>query len=252
VFVPSALLALVVVGAAAPSGPAVAGGEAPAGPRTRPRARAAARGNSVLARDPSARVITAAASVRMGVVVGGGDVVVRPPLGFGFGLKLAFYLVRLGPMRFGPAFHGGHDRFPSRRSVVVGTAGDEQVTGVRWSVLSHTDLALGPHFQVPAGPVFVEFGAGGGLGVSSYRRAVGPDPADDDVTVAYDPQVRADLSLGIPIRNNQGLAVGVDLQKYFSKKKVVTRDPDLPAGSPGDSVVFDLILNVTLAYQMWF
>ena len=45
--------------------------------------------------------------------------------------------------------------------------------------------------------------------------------------------------------------LGFDLQKYFSDKRVVTI-PDAPQGAPPDSVVFDMILNVTLAYQMWF
>jgi hypothetical protein len=217
------------------------------------RDRSVERGNSVLAKDTGERVFTAAAMVRMGIVAGAGDVVVQPPLGFGFGLKLAYYPVRAGPMRFGFAFHGGHDRFVSRRVLVSASPGDpgKDVSTARWSVLTHTDLALGLGFQVPAGPLLFEFGGGGGLGVSTYRRAVDADPLNDEATVAYSPLVRADVSLGIPIRRNQGIAVGVDLQKYFSDKRVVTV-PDAPRGAPPDSVVFDLILNVTLAYQMWF
>jgi hypothetical protein len=217
------------------------------------RARSVARGNSVLAKDTGERVFTAAAAVRMGIVAGAGDVVIQPPLGFGFGLKLAYYPVRAGPMRFGFAFHGGHDRFVSRRVLVSAGPGDPGMTvsTVRWSVLSHTDLALALGFQIPAGPLIFELGAGGGLGVSSYRRAVSADLDGDDVTVAFSPLVRADLSMGVPIRNNQGIALGVDLQQYFSSKRVVTV-PDAPRGAPPDSVVFDLILNVTLAYQMWF
>lgn len=216
-------------------------------------ARSIDRGNSVLAKDTGERVFTAAAMLRMGIVAGAGDVVVQPPLGFGFGLKLAYYPVRAGPMRFGFGFNGGHDRFMSRRVLVSEGPGDlgEPVSTARWSVLTHTDLALGLGFQVPAGPLMFELGAGGGLGISSYRRAVDIDPLNDEVTVAYSPLVRADVSMGIPIRNNQGIAVGVDLQKYFSDKRVVTV-PDAPRGAPPDSVVFDLILNVTVAYQMWF
>ena len=212
----------------------------------------APRGNTVLRKDLGQRVFTVAVAGRMGILVGDGSVVAAPPLGYGFGLKLAFYALQLGPMRFGFAFHGGHTRYPGRRDVDVPGA-DNGPTAVRrrWSVLSHTDLALGPHFQLPAGPVLLEFGAGGGLGVSSYRRVVDFDPAHDDVTVAYDGLVRADLTLGVPIRNNQGIAVGVDLQKYFSKTRVVTV-PGAPTGAAPDSVVFDLTLAVTLAYQMWF
>jgi len=209
------------------------------------------RGNSVLRKDLGERVFTIAVSGRMGILIGGGDVVVAPPLGYGFGLKLAFYALKLGPMRFGFAFHGGHIRYPGRRDVAF--VGDSGATTVRrrYSILSHTDIALGPHFQVPAGPVLFEFGAGGGLGVSSYRRVVDADPANDDATVAYDPLVRADLTIGIPIRNNQGVAIGADLQKYFSSTRVVTV-PGAPMGADPDSVVFDLTLAVTVAYQMWF
>lgn len=217
------------------------------------RARSIDRGNSVLAKETGERVFTVAAVVRMGIVIGAGDVVVQPPLGYGFGLKLVWFPVRAGPLRFGFGFNGGHDRFASRRVLVSQSPNDPGVTVMtpRWSVLTHTDAALGLAFQVPAGPLLFEFGGGGGLGVSSYRRAVDASVEGDEVTVAYSPLVRADLSLGVPIRNNQGIALGVDLQKYFSDKRVVTV-PDAPRGAPPDSVVFDMILNVTLAYQMWF
>ncbi|MBL9107514.1 MAG: hypothetical protein JNL82_41895 [Myxococcales bacterium] len=226
---------------------------APATARADAREKSAARGNSVLDKDTGERVFTAAAQLRMGLVPGAGAAVVQPPLGFGFGLKLAFYPVKAGPMRFGFGFAGGHDRFASRR-VLVGARPDDPgktVESRRWSTLTHTDLALGLGFQIPAGPLLVELGAGGGLGISSYRRAVDLDVLNDDVTVAYSPLVRADIGLGVPIRNNQGIALGFDLQQYFSSKKVVTV-PDAPRGAPPDSVVFDLVFNVTLAYQMWF
>ena len=59
------------------------------------------------------------------------------------------------------------------------------------------------------------------------------------------------ITLGVPIRNNQGIGIGLDLQKYFSQTRVVT-DLEAPAGAEPDSVVFDLTLAVTVAYQMWF
>lgn len=211
----------------------------------------APRGNTVLAKQLDERVFTVAAALRMGILIGGGDVVIKPPLGYGFGLKLAYYPLRLGPMRFGFAFHGGHTRYMGARDVIAPGAPAGSPITRRFSVLSHTDLALGPHFQIPAGPVIFEVGAGGGLGVSSYRRVVDAEPGHDESVVAYDGLVRADLTLGIPIRNNQGLAIGVDLHKYFSKTKVVTV-ADAPMGTPPDSIVFDLTLAVTLAYQMWF
>ena len=63
--------------------------------------------------------------------------------------------------------------------------------------------------------------------------------------------MRADLTLGVPIRDNQGFSIGADLQKYFSSTRVVTV-PGAPMGAEPDSIVFDLTLAVTLAYQMWF
>ncbi len=213
----------------------------------------APRGNTVLQKDLGERVFTVAASARMGILVGSGDVVIQPPLGYGFGLKLAYYALRMGPMRLGFAFHGGHTRYMGARDVPVMNGGGLGMVPFvrRWSVLSHTDIALGPHLQVPAGPVLFELGAGGGLGVSSYRRVVDAEPGHDDSTVAYNGLVRADLTLGVPIRNNQGVAIGVDLQKYFSRTRVAT-DPAAPMGAPPESVVFDLTLAVTIAYQMWF
>ena len=216
---------------------------------------AAPRGNTVLRKDLGERVFTVAASARLGILIGSGDVVIAPPLGFGFGLKLAYYPLQLGPMRFGFAFHGGHSRYMRARLVPGLGSGPDGAGDVplarRWSVLSHTDIAFGPHFQVPAGPLLIEFGAGGGLGVSSWRRVVDAEPAHDESTVAYHGLVRADLTFGVPIRNNQGISLGVDLQKYFSQTRVVT-DLSAPAGAKPDSVIFDLTLAVTVAYQMWF
>jgi hypothetical protein len=77
----------------------------------------APRGNTVLRKDLGERVFTVAASARMGILIGSGDVVIQPPLGFGFGLKLAYYPLQLGPMRFGFAFHGGHSRYMRARLV---------------------------------------------------------------------------------------------------------------------------------------
>ncbi len=206
----------------------------------------------MLYRPANERVFSVAAALRMGILVGSGDVVIAPPLGFGFGARLAYYPFAIARARIGFAFHGGHTRYPTQRSVVLDDPQTTQPRSIRrWSVLAHTDLALGPHVQIPVGPLFLEFGAGGGLGVSSYLRAVGNERGQDELTVSYDGLVRADFTFGIPIRNNQGLGLGLDLHQFFSKTRVVTV-PDAPAGTPPDSVIFDLTLAVTLAYQMWF
>jgi hypothetical protein len=189
----------------------------------------------------------------MGIVAGAGDVVVQPPLGFGFGFKLAFYPVRAGPMRFGFTFNGGHDRFMSRRVIVSQSMTDRGMTvsTPRWSVLTHTDIALGLGFQVPAGPLLFELGGGGGLGVSSYRRAVSVDVAGRRRDGGVQPAGPRRRERGHPdpqqSRARPRLRPAEVLQRQARRHL-----PDAPRGAPPDSVVFDLILNVTLAYQMWF
>lgn len=226
-----------------------------------PGASPAPRGNSVLARGPQ-RVLSVGVTMRLGLLIGGGDVLfsARPPVGFGFGLQLKYHALNLGPVRFGFEFHGGHTRFlrydrfdvpappvdPSDPSAMPGFPG--RITRV--SLLTHTDLTLGPSFQIPAGPLVIDVGGGAGLAISNYRDARAPNAARSQ-TVAYDPMVRAGAAIGVPIRNNHGLVLGVDYQKFFSRTKVVT-DPAAPPGAPPDSVVFDMLLNITLGYQAWF
>lgn len=223
----------------------------------------APRGNTVLDGGASRRVFGVAASARLGILIGGGDVLFerQPPLGFGFGLALRYHALQLGPMRFGFEFQGGHTRFPERKRYEVPPDASTPIdpnTGapaiqrvVRASALSHTDMTVGPSFQIPARVLLIEFGAGAGLMISNWRRMRSASPWDDEQTVAYDAMVRAGASIGVPIRNNHGLALGVDFQKMFSRTKVVV-DRAAPPGTPPDSVVFDMLLNVTLAYQAWF
>jgi hypothetical protein len=222
----------------------------------------APRGNTVL--DPEVkRVFGIAVSARLGILIGGGDVLFerRPPIGFGFALALKYHALRLGPMRFGFEFYGGHTRFPDHDRFDVPPDSSTPIdpnTGapmtrqvIRVSALSHTDLTLGPSFQIPAKVLVIEFGAGAGLMVSNYRRMKSFNPWDDEQTVGYDPLVRAGATIGVPIRNNHGLALGAEFLKPFSKTQVVA-DPAAPPGTKPDSVVFDMFLNVTLAYQAWF
>lgn len=221
----------------------------------------AARGNTAL--EPGRRVWSVAVQGRLGLLIGGGDVLFdrRPPVGYGFGLQLKYHALRAGPLRFGFEFQGGHTRFPQRaRHELPADATDpiDPAIGepivrqvVRVSALSHTDLTLGPSLQIPARVLLIDLGAGGGLAISNYRRVRNANPYDDEQTVGYDPMVRAGVSFGVPIRRNQGLALGLDWQKIFSRTRVLT-DPAAPAGSPPDSVVFDMLLNITLAYQAWF
>jgi hypothetical protein len=223
----------------------------------------AARGNTVLDGDTSRRVFGVSVIGRLGLLIGAGDVLFdrRPPLGYGFGLALRYHALRLGPMRFGFEFQGGHTRFPDRRRFLVppspttptdpstGAPVEQEVTRV--SMLSHTDLTLGPSLQLPARVLVIEVSAGGGLMISNWRHALSASPWDDAQAVGYDPMVRAGASLGVPIRNNHGVALGVDFQKAFSRTRV-TVDPTAPADTAMQGVVFDMLLNVTLAYQAWF
>lgn len=217
-----------------------------------------ARGNTVL--DPERRVWSVAVQSRLGILIGAGDVLFdrRPPLGFGFGLQLKYHALRAGPLRFGFEFQGGHTRFPQRGRYDVPldpTGPTDPSTGepvqrqvVRVSTLSHTDLTIGPSLQLVTRVLLIDIGAGGGLMVSNLRRMRSADPYDDLQSVGYDPMIRAGASLGVPIRNNQGLAVGADFQKVFSRTRVAV-DPD--AADP-PVVVFDMLLNITLAYTAWF
>ncbi len=210
------------------------------------------RHNTVLAEPLDTRVLSVAANIRMGILLSSGAAFIQPPLGFGFGFDLRYHFLRLGPMRFGFEFQAGHTRFPSRRTFTgVDPVSELIATTPRWTVLAHTDLTFGPAFQIPAGPLFIQFGAGGGLAVSQFRRAVSADPFDDQSLVGYEPTLRADASIAIPIVRNQGIAIGVNYHKIWSNKRIVS-DPDAPVDTPPDSAVFDMHLDIHLAYQMWF
>ncbi len=210
------------------------------------------RQNTVLAEPLDSRIWSVAANARMGILLSSGAAFVQPPLGFGFGLDLRYHALPLGPMRFGFEFQAGHTRFPSRASFTGVDPSSGQVgTVTRWAILAHTDLTFGPSFQIPAGPVFIQVGGGGGLAVSQFRRPTGPDPRTDQQVVGYEPTLRADASIAIPIVRNQGLSLGVNYHKIWSNQRVVS-DLQAPADATPDSAVFDMHLDIHLAYQVWF
>jgi hypothetical protein len=205
------------------------------------------RGNTVL--DPSFErfSFSAAAAARFGVLLGGGTAFVQP-LGFGFGAQIFAHLLPLGsaPARLGLAFEGGHTRFLERRSYDRETGGS--VT--RTTVLAHTDLTLGPSLQVVAGPLVILAHGGAGAGIGQLVRPVHAEPAADQQAIAAAFMLRGSLGLGIPIKNDHGLSVGVGFHKLFSG---VRRPPDPAAAAGGaGSVVFDMLLSAHLAYQAWF
>ena len=211
-----------------------------------PASGAAARPEPALRRPARAPVIGVAAAARLGVLVGNGGALIQPPLGFGFGLDLRYHALPLGAARLGLGLSAGHDRFADRRSFVIEVDG-APVTVERPLVLHHSDLTVGPSLQIPARVLFIEIGGGGGLAVSSLRRPTRADPAGDEQVVGYDGMVRGDVALGIPIVRDQGLRIGAALGKIFSKKRIAIE----PGGTP-DTAIFDLTLDVSVAYQAWF
>ena len=214
---------------------------------------AAARRNPVLQRSIRTPVFGVAALARLGVLAGNGGVFVQPPIGYGFALDLRYHALAIANSRLGFQFTAGHDRYQDRRvfSYVDESGEAQEVT--RFTTLGHTDISLGPSLQIPIRVLFLEAGVSGGLAVSVFRRPRNVDPGDDDEVVGYEPLLRGDLALGVPIRNNQGIRLGVDVVKIWSpEKNWVVTDVDAPVDTPPDAPVFDLYLDVLLAYQAWF
>jgi hypothetical protein len=211
----------------------------------------ASRGNTVLVRDTKKPVYSLAAAARLGILVGRGAEVIQP-VGFGFGLQFRFHGLRVGPTRFGLEFHGGHMRFMEKRMVIAPDeqGGDKKVT--RWAALGHTDFTLGPSIQIPIKPLIIEVGAGAGVAISTFVRPFGPHVTDEEQVNDAAAMIRAGGHLGVPIRNNQGIVLGSTFWEIFSDTQVVA-DPETagPDAEP-DTSVFDLVVEVYLAYQMWF
>jgi hypothetical protein len=209
------------------------------------------RGNTVL--DPGRdRSFGAAAVGRFGWLLGGGSEFVQP-FGFGFAAQLRFHLLKLGlaPARFGFSFHGGHTRFVETDEYVMGDPADPGARVNRTTILSHTDLSLGPAFEIIAGPLILFVDGGAGVGVNQLTRPLSADPFQDQEAVSGDFLLRGGLGLGIPIRNNHGIVIGAGVQKFFSR----VRRPPKPLAEDGaetQSVVFDLLLEAHLGYQAWF
>lgn len=221
---------------------APAGGEAP-------------RGNTVLTRgqDGSGGVIWGVAAVpRAAVILGDGRRVIQPA-GFGAELQFRAYALHLGRLRLGGQSHLGHTRVIDEVSVSYddGTgAGAQQVR--RYAALGHTDFSLGPSMQLVLGPILIEAGAAVGLGISNLVRPLGALPTDEQQVTDVTAMLRGGGQLAVPIRNNQGVVLGVHAAKFFSREQVVAHpDPDVPDAAP-DANPFDLVLEIGLGYQMWF
>jgi len=209
-------------------------------------ASAARRGNTALYRDRGP-VFSVIAAPRLGVLFAGGARVIRP-VGFGGGLQFRVHAGRVGPFRFGGEAHFGHLHFLERRDVLT----PEGSSARRYAALGHTEFALGPSVQIVMGPVFLELGVAAGLGISTLVRPLGPFVTDEEDVTSVSAMLRGGGHLGVPIRNNQGLAIGASIHKYFSRKQVVAQpDPEEP-DAPTDTNPFDLALEIIVGYHFMF
>lgn len=212
---------------------------------------AAPRGNTVLTRDRGV-VWGVAAVPRVAVLLGDGARVIQP-VGFGAELQFRAYALHLGRLRFGGESHFGHTRVLERVLLPYDDgsgSGEQQIR--RYNALGHTDFSLGPSAQLVLGPIILEGGAAVGVGISNLVRTFGALPTDEVQTTDTTVMLRFGGQLGVPIRNNQGIVLGVHATKFFSRKQIVaTPDPNAP-DAPPDANPFDLVLELGLGYQMWF
>lgn len=215
----------------------------------------APRGNTVLTRGQDGRggVIWGVAAVpRAAVILGDGRRVIQPA-GFGAELQFRAYALHLGRLRLGGQSHLGHTRVIDKVTV---SYDDGTGTGAhavrRYAALGHTDFSLGPSMQLVLGPIVIEAGAAVGLGISNLVRPLGALPTDEQQVTDVTAMLRGGGQIAVPIRNNQGVVLGVHATKFFSNEQVVAHpDPDVP-DAPPDANPFDLVLEIGLGYEMWF
>lgn len=210
------------------------------------KASEAKRGNTALYRRRGP-VFSVIAAPRLGILfVGGAQVIQR--VGFGAGMQFRVHAGRVGPFRFGGEVHFGHLHFLERRDVPDPNGG----TARRYAALGHTDFALGPSIQIIMGPVFAEIGLAAGLGINTLVRPTSAFPSEEEDVVNYSPMLRSGGHIGVPIRNNQGIAIGASIHKYFSRTQVVAQpDPNVPDQEP-DTAPFDLALEIIVGYHFMF
>ena len=210
----------------------------------------APRGNRSL--DPQDRRphYSVSASGRFGVLVGNGTEV-NQPFGFGFGIRIRALFFNVERLRLGLAFDAGHTRFPNRQEFTTERMDGTLDETVRWGFLAHTDLSLGPGFEIPAGPVLVGGSFGVGLGINQFFRPQGENGSNlDDELSSFDLLLRGGLVVGVPIRNDHGVVVGAHLHKHFSSAEL--RADDLAEGDQDGLAIFDLVLETFIGYQAWF
>lgn len=211
----------------------------------------APRGNTVLTRGLRGErgVVWGVAAVpRLSLLVGDGRRVSQP-VGFGAELQFRAYPLNLGILRLGAQSHLGHTRVVSRREIQYDENGIQR-SATRYAALDHTDFSLGPSVQIVAGPLLLEGGAAVGVGINNFVRPTGAftEEQTSDVTA----MLRGGGQVGVPIRRNQGIVLGVHATKFFSKTQIVADPSEAPPDAAPDANPFDLVLEVGVGYQMWF
>ncbi len=210
------------------------------------------RGNDAHARQRGP-VFSVIGAVRLGVLLGGGAEVMQP-MGFGAGFSFRVHGLRLGPIRLGAAAELGHTRFIERRQV-AGTVDNQPQSATRYAALAHSDFGAGPSLQLVLGPIYLQGDLTVGVGISTFVRPLGILTTDEEHHSDVSAMLRGGGLVGIPIRNNQGLTLGVSVQRYFSTYQVVAQpQPEDPAIVPAepDTNPFDLALDVSLGYLFMF
>ncbi len=210
------------------------------------RASETKRGNTALYK-PKGPIFSLIAAPRLGILfVGGAQVIQR--VGFGAGMQFRVHGGRVGPFRFGGEAHFGHLHFLEARDVPDPNGG----TARRYAALGHTDFALGPSIQIVMGPVFAELGVAAGVGINTLVRPTTAFPSEEEDVTNVSPMIRSGAHIGVPIRNNSGIAIGASIHKYFSRTQVVARpDPENPDQAP-DTNPFDLALEIIVGYHYMF
>lgn len=220
-------------------------------PEAEPPPRPVRRNNTVLVRDSRRPVWSVGAHVRLAGLLGSGRDVIQP-FGFGFALDVGAHFVAIARARFGFSFIGGHTRFHEVDTFNRLDEGEEDPTEVeRARILHHTDLGAGPSLQVPIGPLFLGVAATGGATFSTLVRPQSDDPRDDDRVDGVGGHVRGRVHVGIPIRNNHGIVLGVSAHKIFGGATVVP-DPDSAPDEQERFSPFDFVLDGYVGYQAWF
>ncbi len=210
----------------------------------------APRGNTVLTRDRGA-VFGVAAVPRLAILIGDSRRVIQP-VGYGAEIQFRAYGLHLGGwLRLGGQAHLGHTRV-TQRFLVDHDDGTSVQSIRRTAALGHTDFSLGPSAQLVLGPVLLEGGAAVGVGISNLVRPQHPTTIEEEQFTDTTVMLRGGGQLAVPIRNNQGVVLGVYATRFFSQLQVVAEpDPAAPDAEP-DANPFDLVLEVGLGYQMWF